>query len=82
VKDNGKSILLSTTAIDVVISKNPVLLTFLDKEGFCLSEDFSPMSWLPAPEGQSVTCTKSLSYGEHFYGLGEKTGPLDKRRGK
>jgi len=82
VKDNGKSILLSTTAIDVVISKNPVLLTFLDKEGFCLSEDFSPMSWLPAPEGQSVTCTKSLSYGEHFYGLGEKTGPLDKRRSK
>jgi alpha-glucosidase len=82
VKDKGKSVLLSTNAIDVVISKNPVLISFLDKEGFPLSEDFTPMSWFPATEGHSVTSTKSLSYDEHFYGLGEKTGPLDKRRSK
>ncbi len=82
VKDQGKSVFLSSNAIDVVITKSPILIRFLDKEGFSLSEDFSPMSWLPAPEGHSVTCTKSLSYGEHLYGLGEKTGPLDKRRRK
>lgn len=80
VEDKGKSVCLSTNSIDVVISKNPLLVSFLDKEGFCLCEDFSPMSWVPAPEGHSVVCIKSLSYDEHFYGFGEKTGTLDKRR--
>ena len=82
VKDKGQSICLSTNSIDVVITKNPVLVRFMDKEGFCLCEDFGPMSWVRATEGHSVKCTKSLSYDEHFYGFGEKTGPLDKRRTK
>ncbi len=80
VKTKGQSIYLSTNSMDIVITKNPVLVSFLDKEGFLLCEDFSPMSWESAPEGHSVKCSKSLSYGEHFYGLGEKTGSLDKRR--
>jgi len=80
VEDKDKSVCLSTDCIDVVITKNPVLISFLDKEEFCLCEDFRPMSWEPASEGHSVECIKLLSYDEHFYGFGEKTGTLDKRR--
>jgi len=82
VKDKGQTVFLTTNSLEVVITKDPVLISFLDREGFGLSNDFSPMGWKPASEGDSVKVTKSLSYDEHFYGLGEKTGPLDKRRKK
>lgn len=70
---------LKTEALQVHISKNPMRITVLDKSGDVLSQDDAAFgtSWL----GTEVTTYKSLMPGERFIGLGEKTGPLD-RRGK
>lgn len=70
---------LKTEALQVHISKNPMRITVLDKAGNVLSQDDAAFgtSWL----GTEVTTYKSLMPGERFIGLGEKTGPLD-RRGK
>ena len=95
IKNNASSVVLSTEVLDVVLNKAPLLIDFVDKNGFSIISDFSPMNWKKIDhkgsstglsgvnvEGHDVVVTKKLSYGEHFYGLGEKTGKLDKRRAK
>jgi len=78
--DKSSSIVLTTHALDVLVDKANASIGFYDKSGFNICQDFSPVSWEIAEEGYSVTCTKTLSYDDHFYGLGEKSGGLDKRR--
>lgn len=70
-------ILLSSGNVQVKIHQNPVSLQFLDETGRIVNSDDPAfgISWL----GQEVTVYKSLQPGERFLGLGEKTGPLDKR---
>lgn len=69
--------LLETSAITVSISKQTAALTFLDKESRVLNQDEPGLAitWI----GEQVTAYKSLMEGERFIGLGEKTGPLDRR---
>jgi alpha-glucosidase len=58
------------------ISKNPVRFTFLTADYRIINEedDFG-ISWI----GEQVSAYKKLQEGERFIGLGEKTGPLDRR---
>lgn len=75
----SEAFVLKTESLQVHLSKNPMRITVLDKSGNVLSQDDAAFgtSWL----GNEVTTYKSLMPGERFIGLGEKTGPLD-RRGK
>lgn len=58
------------------INKNPVRFAFLTHEGQVINEDEDfGTSWI----GEQVTTYKKLQEGERFIGLGEKTGPLDRR---
>ncbi|MBP2277914.1 MULTISPECIES: TIM-barrel domain-containing protein [Sphingomonas] len=52
-------------------------ITFETRDGKVISADAAPV----AIDGKSFTLRKSLPITEHFYGLGDKTGGLD-RRGK
>ncbi|MDR6847776.1 alpha-glucosidase [Sphingomonas sp. BE270] len=52
-------------------------ITFETLDGKIISADAAPV----AIDGKSFTLRKSLPITEHFYGLGDKTGGLD-RRGK
>ncbi len=72
--DHGQ---LQTDALNVEITKKSCALTFKDLEGNVLNADDPAFgtSWL----GQEVSTYKSLQKGERFIGLGEKTGPLDRR---
>lgn len=70
-------IVISTDQLEVFIAKSPVRISFMDKKGKVLCEDDQAFgtSWI----GEQVTTYKKLQPQERFLGLGEKTGPLDKR---
>ncbi len=77
-EDTGRSLRIKTAELVVEVTKSPCRLSFLDSEGLVVNSDYPPygMGW----SGKRVKCWKSLEYDEHFYGFGEKTGRLDKRR--
>src|SRR5579871_4860444 len=76
-------------SIWVTLAPVPFQLQFYNAEGICLSADL-PQSLSvvqqdpgPAPyliqRGQwGARCAKSIFAGEHFFGFGERTGPLNK----
>ena len=68
---------LETEHIVLEISKSPVRFTFKNKQGQILSEDDAAFGtgWI----GNEISTYKKLQPYERFLGLGEKTGPLDKR---
>ena len=63
----------TTTALRVIVSPE-LRLTVMDLEGNILQEDAVPITW--SPDGFKVTKTKTLD--DHFFGLGDKPGPLDR----
>jgi alpha-glucosidase len=68
---------LSSETLRININKNNSLISFFDKNGNLLNQDEPGLgtSW----NGDQVTTYKKLLDGERFIGLGEKTGPLDRR---
>lgn len=76
-KEEAEKICLQTDFLDVEIRRNPVRFCFKNKAGKILNADDPAFgtSWL----GDKVTTYKKLQAGERFIGLGEKTGPLDRR---
>lgn len=77
VEDDASIIRLKTAAFTLHIQKNPVRFCFTDLTGVVINEDDPAFgtSWLDS----QVTTYKKLQIGERFIGLGEKTGPLDRR---
>jgi alpha-glucosidase len=75
--DEPEAVIVSTDAVDLIISKNPVRFRFLNKKGEIINEDDAAFgtSWI----GDQVTTYKKLQEGEKFVGLGEKTGNLNRR---
>ncbi|SNT34405.1 alpha-glucosidase [Ekhidna lutea] len=79
VEENEDAIVITSSKFDVVINKKPVLFTFLNKEGRAINQDEPGLGI--QTQGEQKTVYKKLQDEERFVGLGEKTGPLD-RRGK
>ncbi|WP_370087827.1 glycoside hydrolase family 31 protein [Ekhidna sp.] len=79
IEENEHSVVIASKHLDVVINRSPILFTFLDKRGKVLNQDESGLGI--QSQGEQKTVYKKLLDGERFVGLGEKTGPLD-RRGK
>jgi alpha-glucosidase len=77
VKDEGASILAATPDVQVRIEKNPVRVAFLDNAGHVISEDDPQHPMSLGKNGFRVD--KSMPDDEHYYGLGDKAGPLDRR---
>lgn len=77
IAEEHDQLLLRTPAITVLIRKNPVRLVFVSADGRTINEDDPAFGtcW----NGEQVTTYKTLQEGERFIGLGEKTGPLDRR---
>jgi len=77
-RDEDSCLELQTSELTIRVAKSPCRLSFFNRSGELISEDYKPygMGWL----GERVRCWKSMPYDEHYYGFGEKTGPLDKRR--
>ena len=70
-------ILLRSTELEVAVDRSPCRITFLDLAGHVLSRDDPGLGigW----DGDEVRNWKSIDDGERFFGLGEKTGDVDKR---
>lgn len=76
VEDSADYLTVKTSAITLRIDKKPVRFTFLNQNGDIINEDDTfGTSWI----GEQVTTYKKLQEGERFIGLGEKTGPLDRK---
>lgn len=75
--DHDDKLELKTNSIVLRITKSPVRFTFLDHHHQVINEDDAGFgtSW----NGEQVTTYKKLQEGERFIGLGEKTGPLDRK---
>jgi len=68
---------IRTAEIEVRIQANPFRVAFYDLAGRLISKDQDSLG--TAWDGANVRCWKWMPPDEHYFGLGEKTGPLDKR---
>ena len=77
ITDGADSITLLTDSIKAVIHKKPFGIAYYNTAGQLINRDEPGLttSWT----GDEVTTYKSLMPDEHFIGLGEKTGPVDKK---
>jgi alpha-glucosidase len=67
---------IDTQKLKVVVSKHPARFSFRTPTDEVINEDDT---FGIAFTGEQVTSYKKLQEGERFIGLGEKTGPLDRR---
>ena len=63
----------STSALHVTVSPD-LRLTVTDLAGNILQQDAAPVTF----DGTSFTVSKQKSAADHFFGLGDKPGPLDR----
>ncbi|MBF9254569.1 DUF4968 domain-containing protein [Pontibacter sp. 172403-2] len=77
ITQNSNEITITTDSLTARISKNPFAVAFYTPNGKVISQDEQGLttSWI----GEEVTTYKHMQEGERFIGLGEKTGPLDRR---
>ena len=77
ITQDDKSITILTDSIKTVVQKKPFAIAFYNSEGNVINQDEPGLttSWV----GNNVTNYKTLQENEHFVGLGEKTGNLDRQ---
>lgn len=75
--DPGKTIGFSTKSLKVEIQASTLRLRILDLAGNVLQEDAG--DWTAQFNGDAFRIYKSMPADEHYFGLGDKTGPLDRR---
>lgn len=75
--DHGNELIIKTTAIELRLTKNPARFNFYNNEGKLVNQDDPGFG--SSIIGEQVTTYKTMQPGERFVGLGEKTGPLDRR---
>ncbi len=77
VRDSAEAVTVDTGTLQLRISKTPLRVSFLDENGKVISEDQPghPVVY----DGSAFRIWKSMPLDEHYFGLGDKTGPLDHR---
>ena len=65
----------STQALRVEIDRSTLELTLRDASGKILQQDARPVTY----SGSAFRISKKMPLDEHYFGLGDKTGPLDRR---
>jgi alpha-glucosidase len=77
VTDEGAAVVAATPAVRVRVEKNPLRVVFLDTAGHVLNEDAPGRPLTLGGDGFRVD--KAMPDDEHYFGLGDKAGPLDHR---
>lgn len=78
-KESDRELLLRTATLTVRIDRDRGSLSFADVHGQPFCADEAGMQWNQTESGpHHVACVKHVEDGEHFFGFGERTGPLDK----
>ena len=65
----------TTPDLTVAVDPETLQLTVRDSSGKIVSQDARPIHF----DGNEFRIYKSMPLDEHFFGLGDKTGPLDRR---
>src|SRR5437868_5801030 len=77
VSDSASAAEFSTGPVRVRIEKSPLRLIFLNEAGEVILQDAKPSS--VAWNGKEFRVWKFMPENEHYFGLGDKAGPLDHR---
>src|SRR3984893_12026513 len=77
VRENADGIYFQTATLAVRIERSPLRLIVSDLAGHVISAD-APTRAVEVVDG-GVLLRKELTQKEHLFGLGDKTGPLDRR---
>jgi alpha-glucosidase len=77
VSEEKNKIIFTTNKLIIEVNKNPLRIIFKDLEENIISEDQNNFSI--STFGDEITTYKSVSSNEKFFGLGEKTGNLNKK---
>lgn len=64
-----------TQSLAVDVDRRTLELTVRDTAGNILQQDARPIRW----DGDAFRLYKTMPPDEHYFGLGDKTGPLDRR---
>lgn len=76
VTEDDSYVYIKTSGINIAVKKSNMNISFEDSKGVVNSDyDDLGMGFI----GDGAACYKAADPEEHFYGFGEKTGPLDKR---
>ncbi|MCU0492711.1 MAG: glycoside hydrolase family 31 protein [Chloroflexaceae bacterium] len=75
VDDGDSTITVRSSAIQLVVERATGRVSFADGSGRFFCADAEPMTW----DETGVSCTKQIVDDDHFYGFGERSGPLNKR---
>lgn len=76
-ESNADSVGFRTKLLRVTINRKSMRLAITDLQGNVLQED-AP-GWPVEFHGQSFRVYKEMPQNEHYFGLGDKVGPLDRR---
>ncbi len=74
-EDNSASVGFRTTAVRVQIERSTLKLRISDLNGNVLQEDALPIEF----HDKAFRFYKEMPIDEHYFGLGDKVGPLDRR---
>lgn len=77
ITQNNDELTITTDSVKTVIQKKPFAIAFYTPDGKVINQDEHGLttSWA----GPAVTSYKKMQDDEHFIGLGEKTGNLDRK---
>lgn len=78
VKDEGDHLRMETASMVVRVMKDPMRLDVALSDGRALVSDAAGAGAAHSDDGTSVRCWKQKRRGERFFGLGDKTFPLDR----
>ncbi|PYT58436.1 MAG: alpha-glucosidase [Acidobacteria bacterium] len=77
VEENPKEIRIVAGPVVASVQRTPLLISFTDAAGnvYLADEPSLPMAW----NGKRVHTWKKMPPDEHYYGLGDKAGPMNRR---
>ena len=77
IENSADTLSMGTGALTVRVYKSPLRVAFLSPTGALISEDQPGM---PATfQGSAFRVWKAMPEDEHYFGLGDKSGPMDHR---
>lgn len=81
VEDTTHQVSIKTAALSVSVEKSPLRIVFQDVSGKVISQDQPgrPAVFARAAEATAFQIWKAMPEDEHYFGLGDKTGPMDHR---
>ena len=77
IEESADALTMKTDTAEVRVLKAPLRLLFFDSQGAIISQD--QPNYPASFNGTAFRVWKSMPEEEHYYGLGDKTGPLDHR---